>query len=239
MNAITTSEGKMTIPILINSRDRLTWTRELAEWCRELPDARVIVCDNDSSYPPLLEWLDKLERTPGEAIEVVRFGENAGPRGPWRVPLGDAEHFVVTDPDLGMSGIPLDVLEKLRWSLDEFTELVKSGLAIRVDDLPQTAIGDLARSTEARFWLPEQGFEAASCQWFHADIDTTFAMYRNGRGPVGCYNPALRLAGVYQCRHLPWYVTDDLSDEERYYLAQINASLGLFYSPKIRDLTNA
>ena len=141
----------MAIPILINSRDRLTWTRELAEWCRELPDARVIVCDNDSSYPPLLEWLDKLERTLGEAIDVVRFGENAGPRGPWRVPHGDAEYFVVTDPDLGTGGIPRDVLEKLRWSLDEFPALVKSGLAIRVDDLPQTPIADLARSTEARF----------------------------------------------------------------------------------------
>ena len=226
----------MTIPILINSRDRLTWTCELAEWCRELPDARVVVCDNDSSYPPLLDWLDKLEQTRGEAIEVVRFGENAGPRGPWRVPLGDADYFVVTDHDMGMTGVPHNVLDVLRWSLDEFPELVKSGLAHRLDDLPETAVTELARSTEARFW--KEGFEAGGCEWFHADIDTTFAMYRVGKGPVGNYGPALRLAGDYQCRHLSWYVTDPMSEEEWYYLDHINPALGLFYSPQIRGMVN-
>lgn len=223
------------IPILINVRDRVTWPRRMAERCREFDgEPRVIVCDNDSSYPPLLDWLDYLERTPGECIEVVRFGENAGPRGPWRVPLGDVDHFVVTDPDLELDHVPLNVLHKLKHCLAVHPTILKAGLALRIDDLPDTPTGRHVREIESPYWNSAWPQPTGGCEWYAAPIDTTFAMERVG-GPRPVYGPALRLAGPYQVRHLPWYrEASELNEEERYYVSH-SRNIGTYWTPRLKQ----
>lgn len=186
--------------------------------------------DNDSGYPPLLEWYDRCEHS------VHRLG-NFGPRAPWSVLdsiIGDAGFYVVSDCDLSIRGVPSNVLEMLALALQEKPQVVKAGLALRIDDLPETAIAHAAREVESGYWDESRRIEIAGSTWYSAAIDTTFAMYRKGQSFA--YEPALRLAGEHQCRHLPWYYSsENLPEDERYYLSNFCHGTGLFYTPRLRD----
>ena len=230
------------IPILINCRDRYTWTRDAAEACRNLPQpdtgqpTPVILVDNASTHPPLLEWYRWLDQHPEAHITVHRLGQNLGPRAPWSVPLPPATtHFVVTDPDLELVTLPGDTLLQLRQALALHPQMVKVGTALRIDDLPDTSVATTAKAGETRYWgnpyLDGQGLT-----WWIAPIDTTFAMYRTAP-PHAMYEPALRLdgkTGEYQVRHLPWYIQPDaVPEEERYYLAHAERLHELYYTPRL------
>lgn len=220
---------KMKIPILISFRDRVTWCRRLAEWCRDLPDARVIVCDNDSGYGPAKDWLVELEANPAERIEVYRIGHNGGPRSPFSVPRDGATHYVVTDQDQDLTGCPRDILDVLRQGLDAYPNALKAGTALRIDDLPDTNIARLNIEQEEGFWT-KPFTDGRGHQWYDAPIDMTFAMYRE-HGPQGVYGPAIRLGGAYQARHLSVYLTPEtLTEEDKHYLKN-GSYAGLFYSP--------
>lgn len=105
------------IPVYITSFNNVTDLRTLVDYVLRLPSAMPIVIDNASTYPPLLEWL---QRT---SVPVVRLKENIGHRSPWLadiVKYGDAHrryfdsrYYVVTDFDLDMSKCPLDVISVL------------------------------------------------------------------------------------------------------------------------------
>ena len=45
--------------VVINNRNRLTTTRNMVEKLLSLnPDEHIIIIDNESTYPPLLEWYE-------------------------------------------------------------------------------------------------------------------------------------------------------------------------------------
>src|SRR5512139_1795296 len=100
----------MMVPIYINNRNRLTTTRRMVEYLRDVPGALPIVVDNASTYGPLLEWYQNCE------CEVIRMGGNIGPHAPWFVRdlVRGAPYYVVTDADLDLADVPIDVLEVLR-----------------------------------------------------------------------------------------------------------------------------
>lgn len=194
------------IPVYINNRNRLTSTRALVEYLEAVPGARPIIVDNGSTYRPLLEWY---RHCPAEIVRT----RNYGPRGPWLIlhPLMRmAAYFVVTDSDLDLSSVPLDVLEVLRDGLDRYPDRVKAGLSLETCDLPQhcdsTAI---VQAWERKFWISR-----LDARWWDAWVDTTFALYRTGGNFPGI-RPALRADRPYTARHLPWYRIE--SEEERYY----------------------
>ncbi|MGH9200228.1 MAG: class I SAM-dependent methyltransferase [Vicinamibacterales bacterium] len=73
------------VPIFINNFNRLTSTRALASWVAELPGTRVIILDNDSDWPPVLEWY---EHCPFE-VRKLRANLGNGHHGfaaPWKAP---------------------------------------------------------------------------------------------------------------------------------------------------------
>lgn len=198
------------IPVYVNTFNRLTTTRTLCEQIAQLDNALPIIVDNDSDYGPLLEWYSHCP------FEIVRLRENLGHHAPWisGVIAGDAaERYVVTDCDLDLSGVPADVLSVLAIPFTWTSQPIKSGLAMRIDDIPkwQTDV----RSWESRWWTRRV---TADPRFYHAAIDTTFAMYQ-GHTPHRLAMqvatvPAVRLAGQYQCRHVPWYLDGTRLDAE-------------------------
>ena len=204
------------IPVFINNRDWLTSTRRLVEHVRRLPDAVPFIVDNASTYPPLLEWYVSLRD-----VEVIRLEQNVGPHAPWQVKaeLRASNYYVVTDSDLDIGNIPLDVLSVLRSGLDRYPKAAKAGLSLEIDDLPdQSPLKDSVRKHELQFWT-----EKLSPKWWWAGIDTTFAMYRPGEGYGRCYD-CLRADRPYTARHLPWYMTPTtLTPEQVYFLKNCNA----------------
>lgn len=210
-----------TIPVYVNVYNRLTTTEKLVAQIKEMPGAEPVIIDNDSTWSPLLQWYEK------NPCEVIRLRENLGHHAPWLsgVISGDnADYYVVTDCDLDLDGVPTDVLQVLREPFRWGQRPVKSGLALRIDDLPEWQTDVI--KWESRWWKRRVSHDP---RFFHAYIDTTFAMYQ------GCVPhrlamqvvraPAVRLAGDYQCRHMPWY-TDcrTMTDEDRNYFATASDS---------------
>jgi hypothetical protein len=89
---------------------------------------------------------------------------------------------------------------------------VKIGLGIRLDDLPDTPLGNNAREWEAQFWQLRRNTRS-----WHASVDTTLALYPPLEiQPTFSITPAVRLDAPYLIKHLPWYGDLDPGEAEYY-----------------------
>ncbi len=208
------------IPIFINNRDQLANLKKLVDWLRQAGYRCLYILDNDSSYPPLLDYYGEIE----PAVRVIRLQSNLGPYALWQGKILDYLHiatpFVLTDPDiLPMEDCPPNVVEHFYQILARNPSINKVGFSLKIDDLP-----DHYRHKEAvQHW--ESQFWKDQCEDgnYRGLIDTTFALYRAGSHFTV---EAIRTAPPYLARHLPWYVDSDHPDEEmQYYLA--NAGFGI------------
>ena len=200
------------IPVLVACRDRLTPLLSLVAWLERAGCQRILLIDNDSVYPPLLEYFDETPHT------VIKLRANVGPTHFWDhgIVSGNVrnERYIVTDPDVVPDDdCPLDAIDRFGELLDRYPNCVKVGFGLRIDDLPNRyRHADAVRAYEGAFWKDELENGVYS-----AAIDTTFSLYHQG---VSEYlrSPAIRTGFPYVARHLPWYA--DLShptNEEAYY----------------------
>lgn len=202
--------------VLINNFNRLTLPVKMADWLSKRGCEPVFI-DNASDYPPLIQYYND---TP---FQVLRLEKNYGHYSLWWANvvnrLNIKDRFIYTDPDLDLEGVPDDFVSVLNEGLDRYPQYSKCGLSLETEDLPDNEEGNLIRRIEAPYWqfpLDER--------YFHADTDTTLALYRL---PIGEYgHSACRTNRPYTCRHLPWYYLkpEDLTDEEQYYYRTANAS---------------
>ena len=65
-----------TLPIIINTRDRLSPLLLLLEWLEKCGQTNIWLCDNASTYPPMVDFLSTTKHN------VVRLGFNLGHRAP-------------------------------------------------------------------------------------------------------------------------------------------------------------
>lgn len=215
-------ESVRQLPIFINCRDRVTCLSKLVEWLLAAGYQNLILLDNASTYQPLLVYY---ERVRSEQVRVVRLEENLGHTALWAsgmLELLDVRTpYVYTDPDvLPTEDCPSHFLQEFVRILGAHPGIRKVGAALRYEDI---TFPDKKRVqvSEASFYQIPLGDEA-----YVANVDTTFALYRN----VRFYHrgPAIRLAGCYTFRHLPWYYDyDHLPEDEQYYLDHANASSSL------------
>ena len=198
--------------MIITVRDRLTQLKQLLTWLENSGQNEIWLCDNASTYPPLVEFLDTTKH------KVVYNKFNLGHRAPWLsglVPeLGSDRYFIISDPDVVPDEhTPSDVLSMFESTLRAQPTIDKVGFSLRIDDLPDYYIHKADVITwESQFWKSEllPGF-------YFAPIDTTFAMYRPGSGHQNA--KSLRSAPPYTARHLPWYQDfNNQTAEDRYYV---------------------
>lgn len=204
---------------LIIIRNRLKLAVNVANWCHE-HGLEPIFIDNGSDYPLLIQYYAELC-----PYQVYRLGANYGHTCIW-IPeldilnkLGITGRYIVTDPDLDLSGVPDDFLGIMNAGLDKYP-VDKCGLSLEIEDLPDSEEGNYIRyRCEARYWKTP-----LDSQYFKADTDTTFALYREG---VNWYShSAVRTNRPYTAKHLPWYYTDfnSLPEDEKYYFQSANDS---------------
>lgn len=209
------------IPVYVNVFNRLTTTRNLCDQISRLDGAEVVIIDNDSTWEPLLDWYATCP------YEVIRLKENLGHHAPWLsgvVGQGTARYYVVTDCDLCIADVPDDVLTLLAKPFGWGRGVVKSGLGLRIDDLPPWQAGVAAWETRWSRRIVEQ-----DPRFYWAAIDTTFAMYSHdtpfaeATKVVRCVST--RTAAPYLARHMPWYLDcEDLDEENANYFTTANAS---------------
>jgi hypothetical protein len=202
------------IPILINSRDVRTPLERLVTWLLEAGYTNLFILDNDSSYPPLLEYYSTI----GKDVTVVPLGVNAGFRALWDrnvlEQLDISTHFVYTDSDIiPIEECPKDCLRYFLETLNAYPRKTKVGFGLKIDDLPDHY--QLKRKVvdwESQFWerrIRENLYDAM--------IDTTFAVYRP-RSPYDL--SGIRTGFPYLARHYPWYEDTANPTAERSYYVQ-------------------
>jgi hypothetical protein len=199
------------IVVVINNRNRLTTTKKMVEKLLELNnDEKIIICDNRSSYPPLLKWYNKIK----DYVDV-RINNNEGHLAIWATRLHEelGNFFVYTDSDIELNpDFPYDWKQKMLSYIKNY-RIEKVALALRIDDIPdEYRYKNQVRKNEGRWWLNE-----VEPHVYEADTDTTFFMMKNtGDNQY----KSLRLAHPNMiARHMPWYINlDELDVEERYYL---------------------
>lgn len=211
------------VPIFINVRDRVTCLRQLVAWMEKAGQQRIILLDNDSSYPPLLEYLEASPHT------VVRLGQNVGCRALWDMALEPNEPYVYTDPDVvPTEHCPLDLIAHLGEALERNPTFVKAGVGLYLEDVSTSMIAyEWERSLTAPSRLIAPGL-------YSSQIDTTLALQLPGQG---FFYTAIRTGAPYEARHLPWYNLADPNEEDRYYLQRARTgSTGSMWATVLDDL---
>jgi hypothetical protein len=197
---------------LIINFNRLTLPVKMAEWCVKHGLEPVFI-DNHSSYRPLLKFYYESN------CEVYRCSKNFGHKVVWDnknilESLGITGRYIVTDPDLDLSGIPDDFLKVLNDGLDRYPAYSKCGFSLDLSNLP---LG------ETRTWEQSLWSHPLDDMYFHAPIDTTFALYREN---VTYYSlSGIRTNRPYTAIHIPWSYKkiSALPKDEQFYYRTCNS----------------
>lgn len=216
----------MTIPIVVINYNSLTFMKRFLSQIMGLTD-HIIIMDNCSTYPPLLEYygfLESDEETKSK-VTVHRFNENFGHNVySIKAELLPDEYFL-SDPDLELPGLSRGDLEMFL-KVSETFGAGKVGCALDIEDhhlfIPG-AYRDLFMNFERGYYtspIPnEMGLEL-----YDAPIDTTFC-FVNRKASVATKH--IRLGGRYRARHLPWYqhyLRDNIPMDELQYWCSHNIS---------------
>lgn len=224
------------VPIYICAKDRASFLAEQVARFERDGHRNLIVLDMGSTYPPMLRLLDSLP------YPVRRCGAVPNPHlYVWTNPeiLKGVGHYFYTDCDV-IPDAPANWDLALLSILDRYPKIQKAGLGLRLDDLPDCFHQKAeVLKWEAQFWQNE--LEPAV---YHAEIDTTLALYRPGfrRHDViaNTDNPhSVRTGGRYVARHLPWYADSaNPTEEYRYYLAHKDPLVGHWSPNETSDPDN-
>lgn len=206
------------VPVVINNRNRYTYLKELVSWLKSNGFERIIILDNASDYPPLLDWYSTC------GMEVILTGQNLGPRAVWIYP-GTRElvkgFYIYTDADVVPSeSCRTEHVQDMITQLSRNVSLEKIGFALNIDGLPDHfKLKNEVIKWESQFWQRKNGLG-----YFEAPVDTTFAVYAPfARGGGEC--KAWRTDRPLVAHHKPWYEDSANPGEESEYYSKNAAPL--------------
>ena len=206
--------GVSSIPIIINNYNRYSAFIKLVDWLSSAGFVNIIVLDNQSTYPPLLEYYKN-----NTHFKLVRLGGNFGHMALWdtgyykNIRNG---YYCYTDPDVfPVNECPTRLVTHLLELLWRYPKVLKAGPGLRLTDIPDSyAQKEKVLEWESKYWACPVEQEV-----YNAAIDTTFALYRP-RVLHDTTTPALRTGEPYVMHHSPWYEdSNSLSEEEIFYRA--------------------
>mmetsp|Transcript_38513 Transcript_38513/g.86508 ORF Transcript_38513/g.86508 Transcript_38513/m.86508 type:complete len:322 (-) Transcript_38513:256-1221(-) len=198
---------------------------KMGYWC-------IVIWDNLSTYPPLLDYYYNESTRPGN---VILNNYNGGATALFMsqfVTSIRSQYFAVTDSDLVFAdpSAAEDFVSVMVSVLDSDPDLVKAGSALDISDIPEHyPFRAQVLGVEAQHWETSKmdaGLSAvADAPVFRTGIDTTLAIYRGNYlrerehlcvaghcGAVAWYEEterSARVGGRYTMKHLPWYQESD------------------------------
>lgn len=204
------------IPVYIINRNRLErGFKQLIGWLLSIGMRNVIVVDNCSTYPPLVEYYADMSKN----ITILKQESNIGPRGFWQIKKYHEKidtPYIVTDCDLVPAfDCPDDCIEKMLAALNKAEPADKDGgrkvgVSLRIDNIPDHFCKkQMVVTWEKQFW--DETNMVADVDAFYASVDTTFAMYH----PKQDFTyTGMRLNKPYSFEHVPWYVDESVPNPE-------------------------
>ncbi|MFD2542032.1 glycosyltransferase family 2 protein [Lacinutrix gracilariae] len=211
------------IPIVIISFNQLFYLKQLVAFLIKHEFTNLVIIDNNSTYQPLLDYLDTIEKQ----VKIYRLQENIGHLSFWKTESifkkYSKGYYVVTDADIVPdANCPDDFMVTFRNLLDEAYTRTKVGFSLKVEDIPDTNPNkEKIKQWEAQFWKTK-----VKPNVFKAHIDTTFALYRpNYKYQRKGFTQGWRTDYPLQAKHGGWYIDiNNLSEEQEYYIETANDS---------------
>jgi hypothetical protein len=213
------------VPIIIPTFNTPTYLQSMIDQLEDRGWTNIIIFDNASTYPPMLDLLNKLSNK----YHVVLSKKNLGPRiltESKDICSSMPKYFIVTDPDLLFNpSMPSNPFNKMKRILDTYGAS-KVGLAIEIDDPEERNRffnADQVDQWERNYWSRKIDRLPEIDDLYAAPIDTTFCLYNRDQflseidnvfGKMTCNTSAIRVAGRFTCRHMGWWAEQPLTDEE-------------------------
>ena len=210
------------IPIIVPTFNLVTYAKFMVNQLRAYNLDNIIICDNNSTYEPMLEYLDEISKFE----RVVRYEENLGPRvyGEGKPFLSILpEYFIVTDPDLIFNkNLPKNFIDKMIRIINLYG-VSKAGFAIDIEESKDKFFDyGQVKSWEQSYWQTQPRLYQEKDPLYFAPIDTTFCLHKKSAliselisYPKGVTSTtALRIAGRFTCEHMGWWKKQPLSEEE-------------------------
>ena len=204
------------IPIIINNRNRYTHLMLLIEWLEKQGMTNIFIVDNESTYPPLLDFYAKTN------YRVFRLNQNIGHLAFWKTGIikqFENDYYIYTDPDVvPVKECPSDLIEFMMNQLKRYKQIEKIGIGLKIDDLPD----HYSEKQKVIDWEQNIVGKELIDNVFDARVDTTFALYRPYINGERWVPKAYRTGGNYMARHLPWYEnSSEPLEEDHYYRAHV------------------
>ena len=209
------------LPIIIIAYNNLTFVKNFINQLLHLPNP-IIIVDNNSSYQPLLQFYDEIEKSTNQKVKVMKLRKNYG----HRVYLSKRKLFpqiyILSDPDLELNKNMPNNVSSILYDLSEEYKKFKVGLCLDISDShlffpTKNYMGRKDMSIEKweeKFW--KNKIENSRYELYDAPIDTTFTLVNWKYYNKNEYN-AIRIGGEFTAKHLPWYdqyIQNNLEKEE-------------------------
>lgn len=209
------------IPCYIVAYNNLTHVDHMVKQMEKYND-NIIIIDNKSSYPPLLEYYKNSKH------KIIILEKNIGANFYLTEEYSTfPEIFIYTDPDLLFNEKMPDNFLQILYEQTEKYQTARVGLALDLSDHhlfgTQKHCGQTIVQWETKFWtkpiMNEDGLDL-----YRAAVDTTLAVH-NKRFPRTDLTD-IRVAGDFKCKHIPWYKEHPLllTEEELSYYTNKNIS---------------
>ncbi len=215
-------KSPLTIPVIIINFNQLANLKELVSFLLARKFENIVIIDNNSTYPPLLDYYESIKGTVTVEIMPKNYGHMVFFEDKRLQEKYGRGYYIVTDPDiLPHPELPFDFMEIMLKKMDKYHfGIQKVGFALEIDTIPDHfPLKEKVLNWERQYWTNELEKDV-----FHADIDTTFALYKpkypsKFNTKTRRFYEAIRLGGNFTSKHMGWYLNPkDLSDEQRYYM---------------------
>ena len=198
----------MDIPIVIIAYNNYTFVKSFVNQIKNITN-KVIIFDNASTYPQLLEYYSVLEKEDKNRYEIRRLTENHGHNVCYKFIDTLPEVFCMSDPDLLLNPqMPADVAEHLL-AISEKYQTGKVGLALDISDhhlfIKENGYGELVYNIESEYYNPEKKILEYPYELYVAGIDTTFCLINKKYDTSMNHFMNIRVGGIFTAKHLPWY----------------------------------
>jgi hypothetical protein len=216
----------MKIPVIINNRNFLTWPKAMVERIKEYDGVgEIIIVDNNSTYPPLLEWYAT------NPCRIERLNDNLGMGAPWVsevVKKLNGALYVLTDPDMGLEDTPDDTLLYLFDKLNSL-QLDKVGLGLDWQIVEKKSpYYERLNVYEKNRWSNSPVIDGV---YTEVQIDTTFALYNVDHYFIGGGSTTF----PYVARHYPWeFSIEEARNSEEFMYYMDNATSASSYKTLIK-----
>lgn len=216
-------KDSLSIPVIIISYNRLSDLEELVSFLLNRQHKNIVIVDNNSSYPPLLDYYKKIE----DRVAIKRLDDNTGHLVFWlKKELFNeyaSGYYIVTDSDIiPNNNLPADYIKQMLDVLDKHKDITKVGFALRIDDIPDT----FTEKQKVVDWESVCWENEIAKDMYSANIDTTFALYApRYKYLYDTFYKAIRMGGNFSAKHRGWYIdSKNQTEEELFYYKTANAS---------------